>query len=133
MSMSTLGDVSGLGGGDGLAGAGAGGGDGEEDEASRRRFDTKSAAPTAPARSRRSSRRGLAAWTSGAKLLRASGSVRKSCAGAALPGTVGDGRTEGASCVRACGTLEGADATVPKSALMIAPMIFEIVTALGYH
>ena len=57
---------------------------------------------------------------SGAKFLRASGSVRKSCAGAALPGTVGDGRTEGATCVRACGTLEGADATVPKSALMIA-------------
>ena len=66
--------------------------------------------------------------TSGAKLLRASGSVRKSCAGAALPGTVGDGRTEGATCVRACGTLEGADATVPKSALMIARMVFEIVT-----
>ena len=62
VSMPTLGDVSGLGGGDGLAGAGAGGGDGEEDEASRRRFDTKSAAPTAPARSRGSSRRGLAAW-----------------------------------------------------------------------
>ena len=65
---------------------------------------------------------------SGAKFLRASGSVRKSCAGAALPGTVGDGRTEGATCVRACGTLEGADATVPKSALMIARMVFEIVT-----
>ena len=48
VSMPTLGDVSGLGGVDGLAGAGAGGGDGEEDEASRRRFDTKSAAPTRP-------------------------------------------------------------------------------------
>ena len=69
---------------------------------------------------------------SGAKFLRASGSVRKSCAGAALPGTVGDGRTEGATCVRACGTLEGADATVPKSALMIARMVFEIVTRAPY-